>query len=844
MSLFAMTGLVSAASLLLFVVLAALGTPTSALLRRTFALSPPKTALGELVLLFLLGSSTVTVAAAFVTPWADGPWVTIAGVGGLWITEVVVLGVMVHRQPRRKNPAIELWLNLLPQNTYTRRDGLWTAFVFLITGVSAQPGIASWGQATFSTTTGPDGVGYAVASQSIGAGVSPDAVGEQIQSNFATVPVDVIISTLSGGVHDLASMTAQIRGEFLVGADRLGLATLEGMLLGIFGLSAIWLLHLIICSMSLAACAFAGTFAFKGRKNELPRVGILALLLATNQFILYAWHQGGVGQVFTMPLLLALLLAASGKLGMWTAPATAVATAGLMVSYQDAAVVAAAICGLSLLLQFLGLAEFQSRWRQFLTGFGIGMILVLPLVPDFGRFLVARGSDAGISGWSVPYAASPVDLLGLVPAGSQALNWFDAAGVLRIASMITLGALLLAAVFARYRRPDSRELSGMTGTAIAVIIFLALVYAKTLLVDDATNYQFFKAVTMCLPFLLMYLVSIAPSSLAAESRDPLKVARSLVWSVACVTLVAVITWNGFQWIRDWRSSAWYMPESFVSASYTPMTKAAFEKHDFVTSDPWAVSYATLGDFHWINRDPYLRLPLDYSGREIALLARRDSVGLKDRGVDPPATYLADGDLLYFGLGASSTGLRGQSYREICVAAGILWAAQGRTPLDGCNPQVPATDFVALDTNGAIDESPIGAPCETRILTNDWSGRILIKGLFPQDSTQFFETAKGEEGFNLSVDSVGRVVATYPFLGDGEVVGFLRPGVWNVLSLKFDATGRTVSVNGVPKKLTLTPDVLCEEFRLVAPLSSASDWEPAAPTVAGVLDNRSIEAGAS
>jgi hypothetical protein len=180
---------------------------------------------------------------------------------------------------------------------------------------------------------------------------------------------------------------------------------------------------------------------------------------------------------------------------------TAAALAACLVIYSDMFILAIAIAGFTLLLR-AGNSKIQiNLLRRYVTETVVALLLVLPYSLRFVSYLPRRLEDSSIGGWSLPHWPNVAELLGFVNGFNQLapVGLVNRSGVLSIIGTIFTPVLL--ALWTVILLKSRISLTATTVSAISIV--LALVYIKARFIDDASNYQIFKAAGCLAPVLLL-----------------------------------------------------------------------------------------------------------------------------------------------------------------------------------------------------------------------------------------------------------------------------------------------------------------------------------------------------
>jgi hypothetical protein len=476
-----------------------------------------------------------------------------------------------------------------------------TRIALLVAAFSIIPQVSNQGILSLGVRLGPDAFGYGIASQAIGNGDSLSSIEGRIAGALSYGDVATSLSARVQSLYMIPSWTDQITAEFLLGAKRWGIIGHQSVFVEIFGNSSIWKIQ-----ASLAALAILlSTLIVRDllRAHKIPTIlSVFAIIgVGTSPLILNSLHEGGVAQIYTLPLisLLGFLLLKKENISFRQEIFLYCAICcSLMASYNDALLLLVLTVFIFIFIRFIQGDQKQvfDLLERFSISFLISLLLALPVLDVFARIFTARSEDGGQAGWAQPRWLSAFDLLGLSnPFGNPSAVEAGTYLVPPVLSLIaSIGALIVL-----FRK---RLLTKETALFVSYSSVMLAVYIKTREIDEVSNYQFTKAAATMSPLLWVSL-TLALGAYTHLIRKH----RTFNFSILVLTLFCVFA--SATWQSDWRNvfqnqglkTSWIVDKRFTDYEQEKLNMV-FASYDFLqANNSRSVAAASLSNFHFINR---------------------------------------------------------------------------------------------------------------------------------------------------------------------------------------------------------------------------------------------------
>lgn len=412
---------------------------------------------------------------------------------------------------------------------------------------------------------GPDAIGYVTSGAVLADGATKAGVAAELRAQTGAGQED-IFDTGKVPVQSAPSLQSQVSAEFLLGANRWGLPFAIAATSLVAGADAIWLSAGALIGLALSLTA-VGIWTVV-RRRAGPGLALAAGACAVaGSSVLNAWLEGGLGQIWIMPLcvgLVWLLMDVPGAGRTRSILVAAILWAGIITSYQDGAVLMLAVTGGFGVLAVILDRSLLPRSLWLLAGALASLLVVGPFSSTLLEYVQRRTRDASAGGWWQPQWLSPAEFLGVgngYPDPRAAL-WPRSSLSEAVAVMISV--LLLAWIAAILRRAgrDPSVVLVLAAAVVAVAVFGASRY-----VMQTSNYQFSKAAASLSPvFAAGIAVAVAKAREQTHDGRFGALARSVVIPGYALFVTAVLLGGGLfagQFLRD----STPLPQSLVSQAY-------------------------------------------------------------------------------------------------------------------------------------------------------------------------------------------------------------------------------------------------------------------------------------
>lgn len=421
--------------------------------------------------------------------------------------------------------------------------------------------INSNGEITSGSRVGPDLFGYASAALAINDGLGLEQVQIQIDKELSSVGSNISNGKVGPNVYSVTSFPAQVDAEFLLGAKRFGLAIYEALIIRSIGEDRIWAVQSTVGSISLLTLML---MAFKISSSNTEKTSkrhlIVPIMIALNVNILYVWVEGGVGQIWVLPILFIFgWVFTRESLGRLEGFAIATILAAMVFTYFDAYIVFMLVAALAFTIECLTRRKIPLR-KSFITTFVITSTLLALVMKDqiLGQ-LGSRLSDSGIAGWSTPSWLSVSEAFGffnsfsgmrVIPRTGINLPMEQNSSLIQFVASIALSVLILFLLTQALIQINNAYLKILTATTMS---FLVALWVKTRFIDNASNYQFLKAITIMLPVFFLVTALYIRGSNFREVSSPLR-----DFSLLALGLLVA---SNLQFHQQWRGETFWLANS-------------------------------------------------------------------------------------------------------------------------------------------------------------------------------------------------------------------------------------------------------------------------------------------
>lgn len=660
---------------------------------------------------------------------------------------------------------------------------------------------------TYLARTGPDGLGYAISSQALSMGLSPAAISSQASDQLGNIPIGDIISSLTSGIYDLPSFTLQVQNEFLVGAQRLGFASIAGILIQLLGMGNLWLVQAVLAAVSFSLTVLLGIFVLSRNTFRWLKIILFTIFVVLSPVLLYSWFEGGTGQIFAMPAFLAFFVAIFYiKINVLKLLVTAGAVSILISSYLDGFFLALIFLAALYILQILKVTPEIRQKSTLFVGICLGLLITLPISITIPQSIAARANDSGQAGWQVPSNFGFLQLFGFKnfysPASETSqLLWREfqtsqTAVVLLIPVGIIFGAIVVLHSLLR------RKLSWEITTLLLGLFAISGQFILTQLMGSNNNYQLLKMAAMVLPLLLLMFSAIQAKTPAFITN---RVSFAPLWNTTFKPLVSIATVgillvSTISFFEETAEHTIPIDSELVQVAYTAETNQLFEKYMFVTteSSPKVVEdyfLGTLGDFYWLNRGPGV-LKINSNQRSLALLG--NGIETKTSDTESPFSIVSEPSQAttqkyVIDLHENPSIISSHTPDDACLIAGILYSAQHEIALTRCDPEK------AVLSGGVFTNTGITADLGSNsLLTTDNAEIRFISTVSPQLEVTPLLRINGELGSGeISLTPEGKLIYRDIASDSSSLIGWASSNSSTFARLIWSPNKLTAIVNNHP-----------------------------------------------
>jgi len=490
---------------------------------------------------------------------------------------------------------------------------------FLATLFGLIPAMTNVFRLSVGQRIGPDAVGYAISTSTLARGLTRPMIEHALVAQVGGGTAAQAVSPVHSAVDATASFTVQVANEFLTGADRWGLPGVAASILHMIGLSHLWPLLSLLVGFALFTACIGLWATIEALTTSRLAATVSVALLALSPSVLNNWHEGGLAEMWVMPLCVLLvqpILTIGERPRAGAAAAALVGTLGLIPAMNEDLFAYALVFGLVMIfsLPLLRGDWWRAWWPSFLA-ISAGTALVFSSSLAFASTAVRSLSENGSAGWPQPYWPSISEAFGLGNIFNTTSQQTQARGTVLSAttSIADAGviAFLLALFLRRARRGAGLLLAAVLATGLAV-------YARTRFFEHTTNYQYFKTIAILAPagalavgVLLGNALTMSPSRNRADRsvfRREIKPLR-VISAILAIAVVASAT----SYVVDYRIEGSTVPSSYAVLASSGYAKSIFREYNVLiaplsggkTASIVGLSTMAIGaevDLNWIGRN--------------------------------------------------------------------------------------------------------------------------------------------------------------------------------------------------------------------------------------------------
>jgi len=449
------------------------------------------------------------------------------------------------------------------------------------------------------------------------------------------------------------SFTDQVTGEFLIGANRVGLPK---FLSGFCTLAPDLLNNIMVGGVIWAVVTMCLLVIGILKMNEISSFIIMATtcIAIFNVNTLSVLMEGGYGQFISTPFLVSAVFFIQKKFDSNISMTfIAIFMMFSLNAYQDVVIVFAIFSLFYLLLYYvrqknITILSFTACRRLFITAGLVALLNVHQLGSIYRLFLErikANGSTGVVSGWDQGKIAFPINLLGVfnwLPYSSENHSW--GLGIFLVTIFLSLIIIIILV------REFFKKNALLTLTVFMSYLLISLLVYRNGLngilfydIDGApvrgtNNYQVWKLMACGTPIVLINIVS--------EYSKHFQVKVEPLAKRAVVILILSVSLTSMTWVNDW-----IRYRVFSISTTDNFAMDILDKYDVLIIGSWtgsAVSLTLEGDVRYFLPSRGFGLPSFRSSpnREIAYLLPRGqcidysclSAEVTGRGLESPEAF--------------------------------------------------------------------------------------------------------------------------------------------------------------------------------------------------------------
>jgi hypothetical protein len=487
------------------------------------------------------------------------------------------------------------------------------------------PGLRE-GNFTTPLRIGPDSTGYAGAAQTLIEGGTLASIGKELKA--VTGKAD--LEEAKKANFQLLRFDLHCSTEFLLKALRWGYPTVLANMTWVSDLDSVYRLDFVLLVFPWAMLLGLAYYACRTIIKARWYIGwLLAAALALNCNLLNIYYEGSYAEVIALPILFMLLLylynirennSFKNKIDkIKQVIFVGFICAALLSIWTEAFIILGIICLIILVLDLLQLHKTPKAW---VSVFGLGAIFAFILMAPFtwSLFLFYKNNlfvhlgNISQGGWWQPQWATLPEIMGwtnIYAHGSQpALVQRSTIEVI----IAFLGSIFIVAAALPYLISNNKRNRSFW---LAPIVFFLFIFVKTGFLDKTNNYQYYKAYSMFLPMIFLFVY--------AAIFHLIKIDNSR-WKYALYGVVALClgltVYTGVSYIKTYdRESSYVTEEDFLFA------KQSESLSNYVLMTPYGTNYfrttqiASVNKMNFYNfsfevgyqkpliKTPYLEMPV-------------------------------------------------------------------------------------------------------------------------------------------------------------------------------------------------------------------------------------------
>jgi hypothetical protein len=467
-------------------------------------------------------------------------------------------------------------------------------FVLFLCGFSAENAV----DGGHPLRIGPDAIGNATAISGLAKGDTLNSIANELRTSTGIPLLEEILDPQSHNLYTTPSIQTQIKTEFLVAGLRWGFSGTGGMMTWLFGLKNLWLILNALGNLALV-CVALGIWVVLDPLQLLTGAKAFAILSGTlSPMLLNGYREGGVAQVWVVPTSLALLIVMGDQKIRYRSSILIIGSVLAMsaVAYSDLFILQGAILTIFVLLSIP-----KKQLRGGLIKAAGGLAVACALSPVFFVKLITyiprRLADAGIGGWAMPHWTNISESIGLLNRYNQASpNGIQMRTPIGATNAIFIDVLIV--ILAIYTITLAKKETDVRFSLAAAIVVLGIRY-KSQVVDQVSNYQYFKAFGTLMPIISIGLV-ISIFSQTENNERMQNFFRSVIACIFCALMVS----SSFNYSSTFREQSTFLPHEYQTQNFLDTIRKLDSVNYFAPLNVQITSLAAYTTGAWLGRGTY------------------------------------------------------------------------------------------------------------------------------------------------------------------------------------------------------------------------------------------------
>jgi hypothetical protein len=489
--------------------------------------------------------------------------------------------------------------------------------------IALVPAMSSFSTLSVAMKNGPDEIGWTAPAVSIAEGLTSTSLETQLHHDFTEKQMNSLFGSTpaSSLIIDEPNFRTAVDAEFLIGDDRWSYSGTAAMFIKVLGTQSSWQIMSLLADFAFMvslALLFETIVRYTGRK-WFGFVGTGSVSL--NCVLLYAWHQGGLGEVWILPAFVLIgmgLIELSSTSSQQSAYLIAAGVAILMPNYSEGLIDISLITVLFLLVGIFSKSlKGPHVYRKLVLGGACGAAIVPLASIAFAKSLTGTLHALKSGGWPTSDWIGPSEVMGL-------FNSFNRFGpiVSRNAlnvTFTTIGDVFVVFVFLFIMK---RKMTPAIGLLVALITGLIFVYIDSRYLQSLTNnYEFWKTASYFVPLIVLGMfTSLRVEQIPGPLGSRVDFEHKLVQALMTVFFIGV-AFAGASLLVNFHQSGSTAPVSIPSSVQSQATQNLFEDVNIVNlTGPYLdnESIVPFVNYFWIGMEPGVRLPPSRYSRPLVL----------------------------------------------------------------------------------------------------------------------------------------------------------------------------------------------------------------------------------